>query len=71
MWGEGAEGVGGREPYPTSDIPNKYNDLFIYFVVVFFTFWYFGIKELIRDSQRLQFCNFVRPSENAQDNVSK
>ena len=44
--------------------------LFIYFVVVFFTFSYFGIKELIRDSQRLQLCNFVRPSENVQDNTS-
>ena len=51
--------------YPTSDMPNKYiydaffNDLFIYFVVVVFP--HFGAsKDLISDSQRLQFCNFLR-----------
>ena len=51
----GAEGAGGFESQPTSEIPNKYHvfcDLFIYFVVVVFSL--FGTsKELFRDSQRL------------------
>ena len=53
----GTEGVGRHELYPANDIPNKYiyicffNDLFIYFIVVFPLFG--TPKELIRDSQSL------------------
>ena len=72
----GTERAGGRESYPPNDIGNKYiydaffNDLFIYFVIVVFPF--FGTSEvLIRDSQKLQFCNFVRLQEKAQDDISK
>ena len=46
-----------------------FNDLSIYFVVVVSPF--FGASnDLIRDSQRLQFCYFVRLQEKAQD-ISK
>ena len=62
----GAARAGGRESYPPDDITNKYihdflfiNDLFIYFTVVVFQLLGTS-EELIRDSQRLWFCNSVR-----------
>ena len=54
----GAEGAGGFESYPTSEIPNKYiYDVFLItyfsiFVAVVFSFFDTS-KELIGDSQRL------------------
>ena len=62
----GADGTGGRESYPTNDIPNKYiyntflNNLFIYFVAAFSLF---GTSNDV-------IMNFVRLQEKAQDNVS-
>ena len=46
-----------------------FNDLFICIVAAAFSL--FGTsKELIRDSQRLSFCNLIRLPEKAQDNTS-
>ena len=56
-----AEGAGGRESYPTSDIPNKYiydAFLMIYLAIFLLLFHFLLLQLLIRDSQRLQFCNF-------------
>ena len=58
----GAERAGGRESYPPDDITNDslfINDLFIYFTVVVSQLLGTS-EELIRDSQRLWFCNSVR-----------
>ena len=69
----GTEGATGFESYATSEISNKYiydaffNGLFIYFVAVVFC----TLKELIRNPQRLQFCNFVRLYEKSQEYISK
>ena len=74
---EGAEGIGGRESYPANDISNKYIYYAFYcllFIVAipYCCFSLFGtLKELIRDSQGLQFRNFVRLEQKAQENISK
>ena len=52
---KGLEAVNLTQPINISTM--LFNDLFIYFVVVFPLFG--TSKELIRDSQRQSFCNFV------------
>ena len=56
-WIEEAEGTGGRESYPTNDIPNKYicdAFLIIYLSILLLFVLLFGTsKKLIRDSRRL------------------
>ena len=56
-WIGEAEGAGGRESYPTNDIPNKYicdAFLIIYLSILLLFVLLFGTsKKLIRDSRRL------------------
>ena len=55
-----------------------FDDIFIYFFAVFsfivvsvVDFSHFGaLKDLIRNSKRLQFCNSKRPKEKIQDDIS-
>ena len=64
----GAEGAGGLESYPTSEIPNKYiydAFLMIYFSILlllfFVTFWHFkGVNWRFTKDVILRFCKIVR-----------
>ena len=71
-----AEWTGSFKSDPTSEIPNKYiHDAFlmIYFSFLLLLFFHFfdASKELIRDSQRLQFCSFVRLQQKSHDDITK
>ena len=63
----GAEGAGGFESYPTSEIPNKYiYDAFLMtylpiLLLLFFTFWHFkGVNRRFTKAVILQFCKTLR-----------